>query len=260
VLKVISSGRAPALAAAVLILAGAPLEARQPSGEESPVASRIIQGSPDGGLPYRLTMAADATEARASKVVVWLHPSGGPFIRKVEELAPLFLQHRLALLVITEKESFKGWTREDAIRLFGVTLPEVSGIKGIDATRPILMGFSAGGQLALKLWHIRPADFGGFILDAAYPTETHENGDQTPLDPPAADGVTSVPLFVLVGAKDEGSVLWRKTARSWRKAGVPLTIRYVRGKRHEWLFGESEVAALDRWLADVTGRAAGSTP
>lgn len=266
--RTLPARRAAALAAAVLILAGAPLVAREPSGEEtrssppfsSSVASKIMQGSPEGGLPYRLTMADDATEARASRVVVWLHPSGGPYIQKVEELAPLFLRHRLALLVITEKKSFKGWTRDDAARLFGLTLPEVSGIAGIDATKPILMGFSAGGQLALKLWAIRPADYGGFILDAAYPTETHENGDQTPLEPPAADGVTSVPLFVLVGAKDEGSALWRKTSRTWRKAGVPLTIRYVRGKGHEWLFGEQEAAALDAWLSSVPGMGGGGAP
>ncbi|HZE88625.1 MAG TPA: hypothetical protein VE404_03710 [Verrucomicrobiae bacterium] len=252
----IFSRRAAALAAA-LILAGVPAVGRETAREP---ASKIIEGSPERGLPYRLTMAQDATEAKASRVVVWLHPSGGPFIRKVEELAPVFLKHRLALLVITEKESFKGWTREDALRLFGVTLPEVAGITGIDARRPLLMGFSAGGQLALKLWHIRPADFGGFILDAAYPTESHENGDQTVLDPPAADGVTSVPLFVLVGAKDDGSDLWRKTARSWRKAGVPLTIRYVRGKVHEWLFGEEEIAALDAWLSTVPGVGGGGGP
>lgn len=248
--------RVAALATA-LILAGVPGIARELSGEP---ASKIIQGSPEGGLPYRLTMAADATEANASRVVVWLHPSGGPFIKKVEELAPVFLRHRLALLVITEKQSFKGWTREDAVRLFGVTLPEVAGITGIDAKRPLLMGFSAGGQLALKLWHIRPADFGGFILDAAYPTEAQANGDQTVLEPPAADGVSSVPLFVLVGAKDDGSDLWRKTARTWRKAGVPLTIRYVRGKVHEWLFGEEEIAALDVWLSTVPGVGAGAKP
>jgi len=198
-------------------------------------------------------MAADATEARPSKVLLWLHPSGGPYLEKVEELASIFLKHRLALLVITRKDSFQGWTRNDALKLFGVTLPEVSGIAGIDSRRPILMGFSAGGQLALKLWHIRPADYSGVILDAAYPFETHPDGEQIPLDLPATEGVTSVPIFVLVGAKDKGAALWRKTGRTWGKAGVPLTIRYVKGLGHEWLFGDEETAALDAWLSGLPG-------
>jgi dienelactone hydrolase len=210
-----------------------------------------MEGSPEGGLPYRLTMTADATEVKLSKIVVWLHPSGGPYNEKVEELAPIFMKHRLALLVVTRKDSFQGWTRDDALKLFGVTIPEVSGIAGIDARRPILMGFSAGGQLAIKLWHIRPADYSAVILDAAYPVEAHPDGEQTSLGPPEGDGAPSVPMLVLVGAKDRGAALWRKTEARWRKAGVPLTIRYVKGLGHQWLFGDEEQAALDAWLSSL---------
>jgi len=215
-----------------------------PAGGEPP---RILEGSPEGGLPYRLTMAAGATDAKPSRLVIWLHPAGGPYNEKVEEMAPLFLKHGLALLVITRK-SFDEWSYDDAVHLFGVTLPEVSGISGIDSKKPILMGFSAGGQLAIRLWHIKPANYGGIILDAAYPL-AEQDGVQTPLDLPTADGVTTVPLFVLVGAKDEVSAVWRKAEGKWRKAGVQLTIRYVKGKGHQWLFGEEETAALDGWLS-----------
>jgi hypothetical protein len=58
-------------------------------------------------------------------------------------------------------------------------------------------------------------------------------------------------MLVLVGAKDRGAALWRKTEARWRKAGVPLTIRYVKGLGHQWLFGDEEQAALDAWLSSL---------
>lgn len=48
----------------LLLLAGVPLVAAEPSPPSSgSVPSKIMEGSPGGGLPYRLTMATDATEA-----------------------------------------------------------------------------------------------------------------------------------------------------------------------------------------------------
>ena len=49
------------------------------------------------------------------------------------------------------------------------TAQEVGRLAGIDANRPILMGYSAGGQAVPMQWVDKPGEFGGLILDAAHP-------------------------------------------------------------------------------------------
>ena len=74
---------------------------------------------------------------------------------------------------------------------------------------------------------------------------------------PAGDALKSVPMFVLVGEEDGGSSVWKQVEADWRKAGVPLTIDYVAGGKHEWLLREKQAEALVKWLEDV---AAGKLP
>ena len=38
----------------------------------------------------------------------------------------------------------------------------------------MLLGYSAGGQLALNLWSEKPGAWGGVIVDAAYPVQVKE--------------------------------------------------------------------------------------
>ena len=85
----------------------------------------------------------------------------------VEAMAPMFIKHGYALVVFTQK-NYAGWSDSDVPKLF-VSLKEIGQIPGIDARKPILFGFSAGGQEALGLWMIDPGRFGGMVLDAAYP-------------------------------------------------------------------------------------------
>jgi predicted esterase len=214
----------------------------------------VIERSPEGGLPYRLTLGAEATAEKPHRLIVWLHPSGGfSYNAPVEALAPLFVRHGFAMLVTTRKD-FRGWTHDDARKLLGVTLPDAAEQSGVDARRPLLMGFSSGGQVALELWLTKPGLYGGLILDAAYPVEERE-GDAVVLAPPRGDAVKTIPIFVLVGEKDVLLPVWKRAEKPWREAGVPLTVRVVPGKGHEWLFGEAEVAALEEWLAALPGGA-----
>src|SRR5437867_1087118 len=248
----------PALLALAALSAGPPsLSQEAPPGPQVTAPThpendaRIVEGEPEGGLAYRLIMTAGATESRPDRLVVWLHPSGGSWNELVEGLAPIFLQHRLALLLMTRKQ-FDGWTEPEAKQLFGRTLPEVSGISGLDARRPILMGCSGGGQLAISLWHAKPGNYSGVILDAAFPLE-YKDGKQSLMALPASD-FKGAPLFVLVGANDAVADSWRNVESKWREAGVPITIRYVKGKGHEWLFGDEEKAALQQWLGAMADR------
>ncbi len=227
-------------------IAGA-IPVESPEGK-NPVAPepRVVERRPEGGLAYRLTMSAAAAPERPDRLVVWLHPSGGLYNDHVEALAPTLLSHRFALMVILDKDA-RGWTYDDARMLLGTSLPDVGTVPGIDLHRPLLLGFSAGGQVALELWRTKPALYGGVIVDAAYPAETMDGKDVL-LGPPSDPAIRSVPLFVLVGGEDPLLWVWEKLRKPWIDSGVPLTIVIVPGKGHEWLFGSEQVKALEAWL------------
>jgi predicted esterase len=177
---------------------------------------------------------------------------------KIEPLAKEFAPKGWALLVPTAKV-WDSWTEADGRRLLGKTLPDVARVEGLDAARPVLFGFSAGGQMALELWADDPARFGGLVLDAAYPLDAKAYADGTvvarPL--PAGDAVQKTPLLVVVGDADPGHRLWKSVETPWRDAGVPLRVLYVPGGEHQWLIGTDEGAALLAWLSDI---AAGKCP
>lgn len=222
---------------------------------------KSIEGRPEAGLRWRLRLGKDATAEKPHRLVVWLHPSGGSMNGKVEPLAKDLAARGFALLVVTAK-AWAGWTERDAKRLLDGTLPDVAKVEGLDARRPVLLGFSAGGQMALVLWTREPARWGGLVLDAAYPIdlEAYQRsgpGPESLLKLPEGDAKKGTPFFVLVGEADPGQMAWRSVEASWRDAGVPLTVTYVPNGRHEWLFGAEQLTSLWTWVADV---AAGKRP
>jgi hypothetical protein len=108
--------------------------------------------------------------------------------------------------------------------------------------------------MALELWYADPLRWGGLVLDAAYPVKM-QNGKFVPRDLPENEAIQKVPFFVLVGDKDGGSGLWKSLTPKWREGKVPLTIRHIEGRKHEWLFGKAEVTLLLQWLDDIaTGK------
>ncbi len=219
---------------------------------------KTIEDYPEGGLRYRLRMSPDATAAKPNKLIVWLHPSGGSLNDNVEAMAPMLLKHGYALVVFTQK-NFAGWGEGDDLKL-SVSLKAVGKIPGIDANKPILLGFSAGGQLALLFWAQNPSRFGGLVLDAAYPVRATPTGYAlAPL--PKSKAIKDVPVLALVGTADGGSQFWKKAEQIWRDAGIPLQVIYVPGKKHQWLFDKERTQQLDEWLSQVaSGKKPGSQP
>ena len=143
------------------------------------------------------------------------------------------------------------------------SLPDAGQVEGIDTQKPILMGFSAGGQAALTMWSSDPARFGGLVVDAAYPLrrEADPKGGfrPAPLYPPDLPAVKTVPIYVFVGEADQGGkglAIWRKAEPHWLKAGVPLTIHPVPDKGHQWLVGPKEADALEAWLKTIKNHGA----
>ena len=77
---------------------------------------------------------------------------------------------------------------------------------------------------------------------------------------PQGPGVKQTPFFVLVGEQDGGAKVWRTVAPAWREAGVPLTIRYVPGKGHTWLFEPKQFDEAAAWLEQITAGKLPSDP
>jgi predicted esterase len=219
---------------------------------------KTVEGQPAGGLRWRLRISPAATAEKPQRLVVWLHPSGGSMNAVVEKLAPEFNRHGCALLVVTQKQ-WAGWTQDEGRRLLSITLPDVAMTPGVNAEKPLLLGFSAGGQAALT-WYLQdPGLFGGLMLDAAYPVDIEQylRGKvalaNLPTDKDMLAAVGKVPFFVLVGTADGGSRFWRQAEKPYREAGMPLVVHYVEGGKHAWLLGKRQLAALLSWLDEVIG-------
>lgn len=221
------------------------------AGEEIEGTKKLV-GKPEGGLRYRLRMSGDATKDKPNRLIVWLHPSGGSMNEQVEAMSAMMAKNGWALLVLTQK-NFMYWTDADA-KALGKTLEAVGKIEGIDANRPILMGFSAGGQMALLLWADDPKRWGGLVLDAAYPidAEAYRAGKSKLIDLPEDEAIKKCPFFVLVGLKDGGAGAWKEAQKKWPAAGIPLVVHYIPDKPHTWLFGKEQIGQFQKWLADVT--------
>jgi dienelactone hydrolase len=211
----------------------------------------IVEGKVSGGFHYRVRMSPEANSENPHRLVVWMHPSGGSMNSHVEGMAKSFLDNDLALVVFTKK-NFAGWTGDDAIKAMQ-TVSKLGQIEGIDPNRPILFGYSAGGQMALALWSRAPEKLSGLILDAAYPLDmaAYQKGKVKIMDlPEDANSLQACPMMVLVGTRDGGAAVWKKAQPQWEDK-LPLEMIYVEGKPHTWLFGKEQIAAMEGWLKEV---------
>jgi pimeloyl-ACP methyl ester carboxylesterase len=218
------------------------------AADPEPSSTRTVERSPDGGFPYRLHIGVTAGKAQPHRLVVWLHPSNGAHNELPESLIETFSKHRLALLTVLT-DQIRGWSSDDLTMLFERTVPDAATIEGVSAERPVLFGYSAGGQASLGVWTQKPDQVGALILDAAYPVNVLP-GNKIELigNPPAK---RPIPVLALVGELDPNARTWTDAAPAWKNAGIPLTVRRVAGKRHEWLFDAAEIQALDAWLTTV---------
>ncbi len=222
-------------------------------GEDIP-DTKTVEGTPEGGFPFRLRMGPSATRDKPNRLIVWFHPAGGSMNKQIEALSPQFIKHGYALLVFTKKD-FRNWDGGDIAKL-GRTLDEVAKVEGVSCDRPVLMGFSAGGQMALILWHGAPKGVGGLVLSAAYPIRAVSQNQVQIVPPPQDEAIKTTPIYALVGTNDGGSQVWKQAEPAYNKVGVPTTVRYVEGKGHAWLLEKSEMPAFEKWLDGTAALAA----
>jgi pimeloyl-ACP methyl ester carboxylesterase len=217
----------------------------------------VREGRPEDGLPYRLHLPRPGPGGRPARLLVWLHPSTASMNREVEALVPALAARGLALLVVTDKD-FRGWVLDDVSRLFEGTLPGLAGLPGLEIRHPLLLGFSAGGQMALFLWRQFPGAFGGVVVMGAEPVKLGADEPSRRMDPPPPGQAGATPLLVLEGAREPGARMWRAVEPVFRGAGVAIELRVVTGRGHEWLLDDpGEREAMLGWLSRVIAAPAG---
>jgi predicted esterase len=213
---------------------------------------KTIEDNPAGGLRYRIRMSKTATADHPDRLLIWFHPSGASMDNTVESLAPEFAKHHLALMVFTQK-GYLNWSSTDITRM-NKSMEAIGKIAAIDSKKPIGLGFSAGGQIMMQMYDLDPSQFGGMVLDAAYPVEVSPAGKLTIQGaPPKNAAIKKTPLLVFVGGDDGGSQVWRIVGPNWQNQGVPLDVNTVPNRKHEWLIdnADRQKILLD-WLDDVT--------
>lgn len=202
-----------------------------------------IEGPASHGMAWRLWMPDTPRPPR--RFVVWLHPSRGSGEPLIEPLAPLFARHGYALLVPLKPE-YAGWTSEDVRTLFGELMPVAAKTPGIDPREPVVIGWSAGGQMALHLWQTSAQALGGVVLVGTTP-------ELLPGKMPPRDAVEGTAVLSIVGALERGAPDWKAAFEGWRAWGVPLTLKVVPDRAHEWLFSEKpEQNFLETWLDAIS--------
>ena len=223
-------------------------------GESIP-GVKTVEGNPADGLRWRLRMSPAATPAAPNRLIVWLHPSGSSMNQVVERLAPELNKRGFALLVPTQKV-WAGWDNSSATLLLNGSVPDAGRVPGVDADRPLLMGFSAGGQQLLAGYFVAPGRFGGLIAVAAAPTDgwVGRKPDRL-LMPPASreqvEAFRATPMLVLVGTKEWFCPLWEKAGAIYRAAGMPLTLVSVKDAGHQWLLEGEQLKVFYEWLDNV---------
>jgi predicted esterase len=205
-----------------------------------------IEHQPLHGLRYRLRLGAQATAQQPARLVVWMHPSGGSMNVQVEALAGELAHHGFALVVFTQKQ-FLYWSDQESAAILP-TLTDLATVPGVDASAPILMGFSAGGQAALQLWKAHPAAFGGLMLDAAYPLDVDGSQHASPIQLTAADLAAKTPMLAIIGSEDPNLHFWNTVIPDWSTQGTLVSLITVPGAHHQFLYsGDAWTQAL-AWL------------
>ncbi len=211
---------------------------------------QVIEGNPVDGLAWRLWLPTHASASERLRLAVWLHPSRDSGEVIIEPLAPLLAKHGYALLVPL-KNDYHGWTSTEIKALFGQTIPHVALRPDVDAQLPLLIGFSAGGQMALHLWHKAPEALGAVVLIGTLPALVSD-GVKQPVIIPAREQVLGTAVLSLVGENERGAADWVRVAPDWLAAGVPLTLQIVSARSHEWLIGPRETVLFETWLETIS--------
>lgn len=169
------------------------------------------------------------------RLAVWMHPTGSTSNADIERLAPVFFAHGLAL-VVTKQLVTRAWTPEEFDSLINESLPALEDL--VDLEKPVLVGFSAGGQMALTAWAYQPQRFRGVIAVATAPT----------LDMAVLPTTPATPVIIFNGTLDPANTGWPERLPTWQSGGRRVAKKNIEGVGHEFLLDEALLTEGLNWL------------
>jgi predicted esterase len=193
---------------------------------------------------YRLYPAKVGADEKPS-LLVWLHPAGAAANQLVVPWQPQLAELGYALMLPRTTQP-NTWRREDVKALVAFIDHAVAN-HGVDASKVVLLGYSAGGQVACHV-AMRHADrVAGVVAMSGLPTRSLR--DQRALMPPEKHK-DSLAYFLLVG-EDEARLTSASQAAQMQMlvAGFSVRVRVVQGAGHA--FHDSERGAVLEWLKTV---------
>jgi len=210
---------------------------------------KSVEGKSETGMAWRIHMSPDATKAKPNRLIVWLHGSGGSGNAYVEPHAPELVKKGFALLVFPQKD-WKKWGG----KLISAAIAEAGKVEGIDNRKPVMMCYSLGGQRgAIPMWYTKPGQFGGLIINSAYPLDRKANKEKKMKlhKFPEIEARKDVPILVFVGTRDAGMKIWELAEDAYPKLGIDLSVHYIPNAPHTFLMDKDRLPTILKWLDKV---------
>jgi acetyl esterase/lipase len=207
--------------------------------------SRLVEKDPGGSMRYRLYLPDTASPANQARLMVWLHPSGASDDAKVLTLlVPDLVAHGWAVMIFPQKPNYRDWTLEQYQQV-GACIHDALAEPAVDRHRPVPLTFSAGGYMALELWHEDPAYWSALVIDCAC-NRNLISGQPRPLT--TAQIASAAPVLAIEGERDPNRPVWEHDAPTWTAAGVPTQLVIVAGHGHEFLYSGDAWTMTLAWL------------
>ncbi len=200
----------------------------------------VVEGKPEGGINYQLHTDK---KNETSRLAIWLHPSGGSMNDNAKTLIPLLAKHGFALMIPTDK-SYRSWNTDEIHKVMNISVPHAQKNKNINNEKPFLIGFSAGGQIAVIHFLEHPESIGGIVANSTFPLQMGARGFSR-LAPPTGEAHKQVPFFVVLGQQERAENAWTP----WNEEGYALEQHVIENAGHQWLLSGKVLKDLSNWLS-----------
>jgi predicted esterase len=209
----------------------------------APAAQPISETVPDVGR-YELYVPFQK-EGEEAPLLVWLHPAGGYANQLVTRWWPDLHELGYALMLPRSKTE-RHWGLNEDKTLYAY-IDHAAKKHPVDPERVVLLGYSAGGQLAFHMGMTRPERLAGIVTMAAVPVKGPRDLSTALPDKKHKD---SLAYFMVLGEQERGAVRIAQRAQLELLAdGFSAVLHVIEGAGHT--FHEAEKKNILAWLGEV---------
>ena len=213
-------------------------------GSSNALAGQPIEEKVPGQGSYKLYLPG-GPKARKAPLVVWLHPAGAEANELVIKWWPDLHDLGYALM-LPKSENARFWRFEEEKKLLAY-VDHAAAKHKVNAKRVVLLGYSAGGQMAFFMGMKRAERLAGIVTMSAVPVKGMH--DLSTALPPK-QFKESLAYFMVLGEQEEAGVRIAKRAQLELLAdGFSALLHVVKDAGHA--FHASEKGAVLEWLGEV---------